>query len=252
MKTRWTELGASDEGFEWLGPDTNEIESGEVLEATIGEPNFRRIWWLEEAVLAANKVARVRMPNGVATGFLVGENLFMTNHHVFEDEGDAANAKLQFNYRVSRDDSPSKVDEWLCDPDKGWTTNPDLDYSIVAVKKKGTKSAGVVYGFLDISKDLGLEVKQRVNIIQHPKGRYQEIAFRDNQVMAVIDDVVQYLSDTDYGSSGSAVFDDFFNIVALHNQRVEDPKNPGRWYRNQGYLIDKIYENAKGFLKMQV
>ena len=75
---------------------------------------------------------------------------------------------------------------------------------------------------------------QRVNIIQHPQGRFQEIAFRDNQVKAVGENYLQYLTDTDYGTSGSPVPDDWFNVVALHNQRVPDPSNPHRWHRKSG------------------
>ena len=94
-----------------------------------------------------------------------------------------------------------------------------------------------------------MDVSQRVNIIQHPKGRYKEIVFRDNQVRAVEPPLVQYITDTDYGSSGSPVLDDWFNVVALHNQRVRDPQSPYRWHRNQGYLINEIYDEIKIILE---
>ena len=60
----------------------------------------------------------------------------------------------------------------------------------------------------------------------------------------VDDEKVQYVTDTDYGTSGSPVLDDWFNVVALHNQRVRDPNNPGRYHRNQGYSISAILSDA--------
>lgn len=236
MKSDWLSTGVGP-GFEWK-------EEPGVLEAVIGEPNFKAVWWLERAVDAARSVARVVLQGGSATGFLVGPDTFMTNNHVFESAQDARTAKLQFNYRKLANDSEAPVDEWVCDPDALFHTNPALDYSIVKVKPKGGKKAGEVWGAFDLRHGEKVHANERVNIIQHPQGRHQEIAFRDNKVRAVKDTFVQYLTDTDYGTSGSPVLDDWFRVVALHNQRVADPKNPQKYYRNQGFLISAILADA--------
>lgn len=244
MKSHWITSGASPTGFSWTGGQTVHRDTGLLIEAIIGEPNFKELWWLAIALEASKRVARVKLPAGSATGFLVAPDVFMTNNHVLEDENDAGNAVLQFNYQLNADGSPAEVDEWECDPDDMFKTNPDLDYSIVRVKQKDGKNAGDVWGFLNVRSGSSVVVNQRVNIIQHPRGRFKEIAFRDNEVKAVSDNYVQYVTDTDYGTSGSPVFDDFFHVVALHNQRVRDPNAPSRWYRNQGYLIEKIVSDA--------
>ena len=168
----------------------------------------------------------------------------MTNHHVFEDKDDARAAKLQFNYRMNADDTLADKDEWACDPDALFHTNPELDDSIVRVKAKGGRAAGEVWGSLSLRGGASVAEGQRVNIIQHPQGLFQQIAFRDNQVKHVDAKAIQYITDTDYGSSGSPVLDDWFNLIALHNQRVRDPNNPYRWYRNQGYRVEAIVEDA--------
>lgn len=240
MKANWVNNGAGPTGFSWeSGDDFNSI-TGRRVEATLGEPNYKAIWWLELAIHSARSVARVKMPNGSASGFLIGPDLFMTNNHVFEDKNDAANAILQFNYRLLADETLAQRDEWECDPDDTFVTNPIFDYSIVRVKEKDEQKAGDVWGHLNLHHGASIFENQRVNIIQHPQGRFQEIVFRDNQVRAVKDQFIQYLTDTDYGTSGSPVFDDWFNVVALHNQRVRDPNNPDRWYRNQGYRVEAI------------
>jgi len=242
MKPQWVNKGASEEGFEWAGGMTVDRATGLPFEVVNGDPNFKEIWWLERAVEASRSVARVKLFSGSATGFLISPDVLVTNNHVFETDDDARGAQIQFNYRLDADDNPAERDDWECDPDDLFMTNPALDYSIVRLKQKAGKKAGEVWGHVRVNANARIFNNQRVNIIQHPQGRFQEIAFRDNQVKAVTDRFVQYLTDTDYGTSGSPVFDDHFNVVALHNQRVADPSGPGRWYRNQGYRIGPILE----------
>lgn len=244
MRPHWINSGADLGGFRWEGGDTVDRDTGLVIEAVIGDENFKNIWWLEKALQAAKHVARVKLSAGSATGFLIAEDILMTNNHVFEDEQDARNAKLQFNYRMLADGNRAEEDVWECDPDQMFRTNPALDYSIVKIKEKNGQNAGEVWGFFNLRHGARVIENQRVNIIQHPRGRFQEIAFRDNQVKAVGDTYIQYITDTDYGTSGSPVLDDWFNVVALHNQRVRDPNSPYRWYRNQGYQVDAILNDA--------
>lgn len=248
MKVHWVMSGMSSRGIDWAGGDTIDRTTGDLLEVLIDEPNFKNIWWLEKAIAAAKSVARVKLPGGSATGFLVGKDVFMTNNHVFENEHDAKAAKLEFNYRLLVDDNPATRDVWECDPEAMFKTNPDLDYTIVKVKKKNGTNAGDTWGALSLRHGASVRENQRVNIIQHPQGRFKEIAFRDNHIKAVTETYMQYITDTDYGSSGSPVFDDRFNVVALHNQRVPDPNNPHRWYRNQGFRVQAILNDADGLI----
>lgn len=248
MKPHWIFSGTSPGGFQWTGGATVRADTRMPVEAVIGEPNFKSIWWLELALEAAHSVARVKLPAGSATGFLIAPDLFMTNNHVFENAEDARTARLQFNYRLLASGDLAPRDEWECDPDGLFHTNPDLDYSLVRVKRKDGKAAGDVWGVLDLRHGVTVQPNQRVNIIQHPQGRFQEIAFRDNQVKDVQDRYIQYLTDTDYGTSGSPVFDDWFNVVALHNQRAPDPNDPHRWYRNQGFRVEAILADAGGYI----
>ncbi len=244
MKSHWVATGAAPSGFDWDGGEGVSFNTGGLAEAILGEPNFKAIWWLDSAVEAAKSVARVKLAAGSATGFMIAPDILMTNNHVFENEQDAKNATIQFNYRLLANGDVAERDDWTCDPDDLFKTNAALDYSVVRIKKKGGKSAGDVWGHFNLRTGATVAINQRVNIIQHPQGRFQEIAFRDNQVKSVAGNHVQYLSDTDYGTSGSPVFDDWFNVVALHNQRVRDPNNPSRWYRNQGYSVQAILDDA--------
>jgi endonuclease G len=246
MRPHWITSGTNPEGegFDWVGGETVRADTRLPVKAILGPPNFKAVWWLESALAASRSVARVKLSAGSATGFLIAPDILMTNNHVFENEQDARFAAIQFNYRQLADGDLAPRDEWECDPDAMFRTNPDLDYSIVRMKPKDGKHAGDKWGFFNLRHGARIRPNHRVNIIQHPQGRFQEIAFRDNQVKAVTETVIQYLTDTDYGTSGSPVFDDWFNVVALHNQRVADPNDPFRWHRNQGYRVEAILADA--------
>ena len=246
MKTHWLINNGPPGGFRWEADPDSDHSSSRFLEAVVDDPNFKAVWWLQKAIEASNSIARVKLPNGSATGFLVGQDILMTNHHVLETDHDARRATLQFNYQLNADGSPASIDEWECDPDDLFRTNPSLDYTIVRVKNKGNDTPSDSWGYLGLRHGATVVVGQRVNIIQHPQGRFKEIAFRDNKVMSAdpTQPFIQYLTDTDYGTSGSPVFDDWFNVVALHNQRVPDPIDPRRWYRNQGFRVEAILADA--------
>ena len=196
------ESGMNEEGFSWEGgPTVNLAPTGfgvSLAEAQIGPPNFKAIWWLNLAVRSSKHVCRVVFDlGGSASGFLIGDDLLMTNNHVFGTKDEVASSKLQFNYEIQADRTTiGPVDEWEPDPDR-LITNANLDYSVVGVKKKDGKNVGEVWGHFILDPNVRIIRNQRANIIQHPQGRTKEIAFRDNQVKYVDEEKVQYLEFTE-------------------------------------------------------
>ena len=55
-----------------------------------------------------------------------------------------------------------------------------------------------------------------MNIIQHPEGRSKKIAIRNNLVTHSTETELRYFTDTMGGSSGAPVFNDSWEVVALH------------------------------------
>ena len=90
----------------------------------------------------------------------------------------------------------------------------------------------------------------RVYIIQHPNGGTKKIGMIHNVVRYVDDDVIQYWTDTEAGSSGSPVFDEDWQLVALHHRWVEQQSQGATEYRNQGQRITRVAEGltAAGLL----
>ena len=93
------------------------------------------------------------------------------------------------------------------------------------------------YGFRPLIGEEGkVAIGECVNVVQHPGGRVKQIVIRDNRLVDLPDDpkmkpFFHYEADTERGSSGSPVFNDQWEIVALHHSGV--PKTNAR-----GQLID--------------
>jgi hypothetical protein len=65
---------------------------------------------------------------------------------------------------------------------------------------------------------------------------------QNNFVEYVGNEVVQYITSTLTGSSGSPVFNDNWEIVALHHAggMLPEPDTQRRFFRNEGILIASI------------
>ncbi|MGF7216862.1 V8-like Glu-specific endopeptidase [Spirosoma lacussanchae] len=195
------------------------------------------ISFLEQGLVCARAVVRVVTPAGLGTGFLVGDNYVITNNHVIDSIDTARQSVLQFNFQKTLQGLDAPVEEFSLDPDAAFTTSTDrpetavLDYTIVKVK--GNPAAK--YGTLTFS-PTAAKKEDFVNIIQHPAGGPKQIALYHNVVTGVDEQVVQYLTDTLPGSSGSPVFNSAWQVVALHHAGGElvDPESSQTVVRNQG------------------
>src|SRR5262249_10238073 len=77
----------------------------------------------------------------------------------------------------------------------------------------------------------------RVVIVQHPGGRPKQVSMAKNEIHFADDEIVQYVTSTEGGSSGAPVFDHAtFEVVAMHarggllpvpGRHGTDPHNQG-------------------------
>jgi hypothetical protein len=216
----------------------------EALERVIGkEPNFIDTDRLAGAIYSAQAVGRIERPTGKAlgTGFLVGPDLILTNYHVFDSKAKLEKAVIRFDYHANADGIVSQgrtfefvPDFYLGSPDK------ELDFALVRVvgeplaeRKMGPEEEGLDYlellrrgkhrGYLLTSPAMIVE-REQVNIIQHPSGSPQKVVLTQNFVLAdMSDNRVHYLADTEPGSSGSPVFNQRWEVVALHHSGGAHP-----------------------------
>ena len=224
---------------------------GSEYEKIIGkESTLLDIAYLETGLLRARSVARVVLPDGATgTGFLLDNNILITNNHVIDSKEIAAKSKVQFNYQRNADGLALKMKEYELDPATAWATEPKEKDDWTAIKVKG--DANAEWGALQLKTNT-VTKNSRVNIIQHPNGLHKQIAIHHNFVRYVDDNVIQYLTDTLPGSSGSPVFNDAWELIALHHSggNIREPGTKRIVFRNEGIHINKIIAGlqAKGII----
>ncbi|MGW8364379.1 trypsin-like serine peptidase [Streptomyces wedmorensis] len=220
------------------------LDVPETLERVIGLTKDLQPWsFLPRGARAAATVARILiLRNGLerphGTGFLVSPRLLLTNHHVLPNAETARSCFLEFNAQVTIDNAPDAAIRFEFDPDTFFTADKHLDYALVAVKPAADGSlAGAKFGWNQLSNQQGKLVQNEpVNVIGHPMGRLKEIALRDNALVQRLDDFLHYRTDTEPGNSGSPVFNDQWEVVALHHMGVPRTDTQDRILRKDGQL----------------
>jgi len=189
---------------------------------------------------AKRKVGRIVVKDGIrnlsfATGFMVSERLMLTNWHVFRAIAAARDSELQFGYELDQSGRPKTPVIFKFAVEEFFHSHEALDYCLVAVQPfdvTGRISLSEFgYHFLDpgVGKLAG-EGQEFVNIIHHPDGDYMQYSIRENRFIQIQDNTIWYAADTAPGSSGSPVFNDQFQIVALHHMGVPKKSKDGRHY----------------------
>nr|WP_237534628.1 serine protease [Streptomyces sp. SID3343] len=210
---------------------TAERESAPTTpERIIGVSNdLQSVNFLARGVRAAASVARIWYATSgpvqpQATGFLVSPTLLLTNHHVFPDADTARGAFAEFGAEMGIDNElPTTTVRFTPDPDTLYVTDPNLDFALVALHphEDDGRRAGELFGHIQLIAAAGkLVVGDPVNMVGHPDGRLKEIAIRQNRFTQRFDDFLQYETDTEPGNSGSPVFNDQWEAVALHHSGV--------------------------------
>ncbi|QLH25497.1 endonuclease [Streptomyces sp. Rer75] len=234
------------------------------LERLIGRNNLAPVAFLEEGVQVSRSVGRITISGpggGHGTGFMVSPSLLLTNNHVLRCAEEASRSKVAFAFQDGVEGGPLTPAVFPLEPHRFFVTDRALDYSLVAVAPRGTQDEALSsFGWLMLRETQGkIVIGEFVNIIQHPRGEPKQIALRDNQLVDVLERFLHYASDTREGSSGSPVFNDQWEVVALHHSAVPKTDAEGRplsvdgtvwrpemgeqqlaWRANEGVRISRV------------
>jgi len=173
--------------------------------------------------------------NGPATGFLIAKDILMTNHHVFPDAKSVEGVNAIFGYNASKKTSNSlktvPIKEFIF-------ADPKLDFALVTIAEQ-------IPSFISLpSISLNYAPGQHANIIGHPNGKAKMVSLRRNEITEIYTNTIEYTSDTEPGSSGSPVFDNDWELIALHSSAGKQDSN-GNWISNEGVRIDAIVAHIK-------
>lgn len=222
--------------------------------------------FMEAGVKAAAAVLKLKVPRfedgqpklkggnpiiHLGTGWLLTHELVMTNHHVVNARSDgepnasvadftlqAAATKGVFDFDgdalVGIEVTVTRVEAW----------DAQLDYALLRIPA----SARAPLARAPAALHKGSEPVP-VNIIQHPGGRSKRFAIRNNLVSRSEGTELYYFTDTDGGSSGAPVFNDRWEVVAVHRSAVfvEDVKFQGKptAYVNAGTHLASILADLR-------
>jgi endonuclease G, mitochondrial len=243
-----------------------------VQERILGQNDLMPVSYLEYALRVSQSVGRIIIRSnslrviGYGTGSMISPRLLMTNNHVLEKNTEARWSAIEFNYQSDLDGKMRSSQTYELDPDTFFITDPELDYTIVAVKDGARdRPALSSFGWNRLIEEQGKVILgEYVNIIQHPSGEPKQLALRENQVVDLLDNFLHYLTDTAPGSSGAPVFNDQWEVVGLHHSGVPARDERGniltidnkiwqqdlgesriKWLANEGVRISRIVEHLK-------
>ena len=219
-----------------------------AMERIMGKSDLFPISYLQMGTNSGNSICRIQIRDdrgsfiGSGTGFLVSENVLMTNNHVIGSMRTALNSIAEFNYQDDVNFMPCPTCTFRLNPEQFFVTDEELDFTLVALKDNPSSDKQPKdFGHLHLVAEEGKILEgEYVSIIQHPNGGPKAVTIRENKVSSILDDFIHYLTDTEPGSSGSPVFNDQWIVVALHHSGVPDPNKKNTWIANEGIRISSI------------
>ena len=244
------------------------VASGMTLERIVRDAGFNDLRpWIEKLSVIGQATCRIEFPvNGrteFGTGFLVADDLVLTNFHVVEDhisgKRKPADIRCRFDYardargvEQGRQVSLAEGADWIVahspyDPaDLSGTGVPaadHLDFALLRLAEAvGSQqvAGGARRGTVGVSSSAGVpSATAPVFIVQHPEGRPMAMAIGIMQENVKRTDVrLRYDTDTLPGSSGSGVFDQRLDLFALHH--AGDPSSKMQALYNEGIPVGKI------------
>ena len=188
----------------------------------------------------------------ICTGFLVGPDLFMTNHHCIHDDFGLLpleGAIIFMDYYQDLDVDPTaggitaRVVEVL-------RVDALKDYALLRLDKP----IGDTYGWLELDTTTVPDTSQSVKLISHNRGRSKEIVRRNSQIVDIPADhplrnfpfALAYLADSEGGSSGSPVFlREGTGVIAIHHSAWTRNRVP---FFNAGSLMSYIVPEIRQWL----
>ncbi|WP_315730175.1 MULTISPECIES: trypsin-like peptidase domain-containing protein [unclassified Bradyrhizobium] len=216
------------------------------LEKIIGPVSqLKSLAWLHRGLACAKSVCRVRTPSGTGSGFLIGNGLLLTNNHVLSTPSDARRSEVDFNFEEDERGVIGDIARYSVDP-TSFVTSEELDCTAVKLLQRDGSADLTAWGALELAAD-AVELEDHVVIIQHPQGGVKQICITENRVVTLLDDHIQYTTDTMPGSSGAPVFNDNWRVIAIHHQggNLITSARGGRIFANQGVRISSILASSK-------
>jgi endonuclease G, mitochondrial len=209
------------------------------LEIEIDQDDTLEVAFLHRGCLASRSVSRVlvhRHFGGVpsfragdqpdlshGTGWLIARTLLITNHHVIAARAPSETPASDQDFAMQGKATTVEFDVYspaatpvVVAAVECVARDRQLDFAVLRLPAITPARETMRLRSTPLLKPDGSALRERVNVLQHPRGEPMRLGFRNNFVVTASDQRLSYLTDTDGGSSGSPVFDDAWSVAALH------------------------------------
>jgi V8-like Glu-specific endopeptidase len=221
------------------------------LEKVLGYDRYSSLSWYLNGLRRCQAVARIEDLNeqGLGTGFLVAgaalhpllpQTVCVTNAHVIPEALDPHDAFVVFHGLGPDATGPKRFKitrQWWYEP----SNSPNFDTTVLELEgyPQGVETIPVARRLPEFKSNF------RVYIIGHPMGLEQpQFSLQDNLLLDYDRDRLHYRAPTEPGSSGSAVFDDQWQLIGLHHAgNLAMPRlngKAGTYPANEALRIDAI------------
>ena len=227
-----------------------------MLERIIEGNDLVGVNYLSIGTLRARSVCRIHLRDatgrtlGFGTGFLVGPRVLMTNHHVISAAEDARSSLAEFDYEYDENGADKPMVSFALLADPAPIAHQPLDFCLVAVAPRSTDGRHGIdeFGWLPLDPTPGKAiVGEYLTIVQHPAGERKQVCVRENKLLKYDENgtTLWYKTDTAAGSSGSPVFNQAWQVVALHHSGVPDTDKDGHWLTVDGTPWDPSMDETR-------
>jgi Trypsin-like peptidase domain len=229
------------------------------LEAVLGDTRFVPLTWYRTGLQRCASVARIENAwgQGFGTGFLVrgddlhpslaGEIVLVTNAHVISNDPAVQKgrppatpperARVRFQGREDTERTYAIKDLIFTSPPHA------LDATVLRLETALTCDPPYPLAIAP-----PVASRDRVYVIGHPQGGPLSISIQDNRVVDVKEPMLRYRAPTEPGSSGSPVFNQDWELVALHHagsKQLPSLSGEGVQEANEGIWMSSIISALK-------
>jgi V8-like Glu-specific endopeptidase len=221
-------------------PTTKDISF--VEERIIGENTLRDISFFEAALNCARSVAYIETPKWTGTGFLVCDDILVTNWHVLPSRDVATASRFVFNYQRLQSGAIARTDEYRFSSTI-YIADETMDLAIVSL----AGDPGGTWGTLRVARSTA-QKDEKINIIQHPAGLPKHITTQNNYVLSSDGKFLQYVTSTLGGSSGAPVFSDEWLVVGIHQSGgyLKTAMQGRAKLRNRAIAVNQLWKMPLG------
>ena len=241
---------AADTGDVSTGPDFDWRGPNEAVQLQGLFQRHRSLSWdltfLKRGIEQAASVCRIEQADGtvLGTGFLIAEEYVLTNYHVLVQGANTTDLVFRFRCVTAEEGQEASGQQFkLADGNPIVDSSPveEFDYALLRLEPSVSSVQGIAP--VSVNWEHPPEKDKGVYLLQHPLGQTMQLALSPNGITGVYErkGLLQYISETAVGSSGSPCFNEDWQVVAIHHAQ----KSGAFGVYCEGILMSRIKERIQ-------